>query len=494
MGPQGSLAGSFMFPASRLEVKNMKIKKILFPFLNKNREMEKLSVHRFLEVVFFLLIAVILIFLWTQLNSVQYNSFKGCALLQNSQQGITDCASVYKVDSLQNFILALLISIVLYYILQVVYFKIVLWIIFGKKKELKTVGVVFGIVTSLCFSNVALAAFDHDLYYGTENDEQVTNLQKFLTSEGLYSGPITGNYYSLTQEAVKGFQQREGIYPTSGYFGPKTRARLNEISTVDDVGLVISSQSNTNASDIISRLESLKRQLSEILGNKTAPSVVATSENVPLEIYPISVIPTENSAKILWGTNQSTESKVFISNNVFLSKNIGTNHVVEISNLVSNTDYPYTISAIGTNGLTTKNGVFKTLKAQPVFSPEVIFDKEKVKADGNDGVQITINTRFSDGSAAAKRIMKIVETKRFNQYGSSKEEFSIVSDEFGLAVKYFPVEKVLRNYNRCGYEFSPSLGFNVVDLEEGKTIAEKNISIEPITINIPTSPVFGVCP
>lgn len=73
------------------------------------------------------------------------------------------------------------------------------------------------------------AGFERDLYYGVSNDADVTRLQEFLKSEGVYSGPVTGNFFSLTREGVKRFQEREGIIPTLGYFGPKTRGRANEI-------------------------------------------------------------------------------------------------------------------------------------------------------------------------------------------------------------------------------------------------------------------------
>lgn len=73
------------------------------------------------------------------------------------------------------------------------------------------------------------AGFERDLSYGILNDADVTRLQEFLKSQSVYSGPVTGNFFSLTQEGVKRFQAREGITPVLGYFGPKTRSRANEI-------------------------------------------------------------------------------------------------------------------------------------------------------------------------------------------------------------------------------------------------------------------------
>jgi peptidoglycan hydrolase-like protein with peptidoglycan-binding domain len=71
--------------------------------------------------------------------------------------------------------------------------------------------------------------FNRDLSFGLQQDSDVTKLQEFLSDEGLYSGPITGNFFSLTLKAVKAFQSREGIMPAAGYFGPKTRTRASEL-------------------------------------------------------------------------------------------------------------------------------------------------------------------------------------------------------------------------------------------------------------------------
>ena len=79
----------------------------------------------------------------------------------------------------------------------------------------------------LTFSPVlALASFDHDLYYGISNSD-VTDLQNFLAARGLYAGPITGNYLTLTKQAVIDFQNQEGITPASGYFGVESRDVAN---------------------------------------------------------------------------------------------------------------------------------------------------------------------------------------------------------------------------------------------------------------------------
>lgn len=84
----------------------------------------------------------------------------------------------------------------------------------------------------LLIPSVSLAAFDVNLKYGSKGDT-VIELQEFLTDQGVYSGPITGNFYSLTRAAVKRFQIAENITPSAGYFGPISRARAKEILSLD---------------------------------------------------------------------------------------------------------------------------------------------------------------------------------------------------------------------------------------------------------------------
>ena len=55
----------------------------------------------------------------------------------------------------------------------------------------------------------------------------VTALQQRLTALGVYSGPITGTFGSLTQAAIEQFQGTHGISQV-GYVGPATRAVLNQ--------------------------------------------------------------------------------------------------------------------------------------------------------------------------------------------------------------------------------------------------------------------------
>lgn len=87
-------------------------------------------------------------------------------------------------------------------------------------------------------SLVKAESFERDLRAGLRNDPDVASLQSFLSDRGFYSGPITGNFFTLTKEAVKKFQEQEKILPAMGYFGPKTRVRANSLLGVALVPVV----------------------------------------------------------------------------------------------------------------------------------------------------------------------------------------------------------------------------------------------------------------
>ena len=74
--------------------------------------------------------------------------------------------------------------------------------------------------------NIGAFQFNNPLSLGSEG-EDVAELQKRLTAEGVYSGSITGYFGTMTQAAVKKYQTKYGINPL-GNVGPATRAQLNK--------------------------------------------------------------------------------------------------------------------------------------------------------------------------------------------------------------------------------------------------------------------------
>lgn len=91
------------------------------------------------------------------------------------------------------------------------------------------------LIFGLAFLSIAHAdtvAFDTDLHYGSTGSEVVA-LQEFLTDQGVFAGAATGNFYSITLQAVKAFQKAEGIVPVSGYFGIISRGVANQILSME---------------------------------------------------------------------------------------------------------------------------------------------------------------------------------------------------------------------------------------------------------------------
>ena len=79
-------------------------------------------------------------------------------------------------------------------------------------------------LTCTLSSNVAV--FTYLLSIGSTGSE-VKALQQQLKDDGVYSGPITGTFGSLTEVAVKKYQAKHGLKQV-GVVGPGTRALLNK--------------------------------------------------------------------------------------------------------------------------------------------------------------------------------------------------------------------------------------------------------------------------
>lgn len=144
------------------------------------------------------------------------------------------------------------------------------------KKVFYSIVIIIGLVILSPRVSFGAEQFSRDLSFGFQQDSDVTKLQEFLSDEGLYSGPITGNFFSLTLRAVKAFQSREEITPAAGYFGPKTRVRANALlgaqvqasnqQAVAETGQnitqpVIPQTTNNSVSNMQSQLEALLKQV-----------------------------------------------------------------------------------------------------------------------------------------------------------------------------------------------------------------------------------------
>ncbi len=72
--------------------------------------------------------------------------------------------------------------------------------------------------------------FTRSLTIGSQGAD-VRALQDYLTTTGhfTYSGGSTGRFGSVTQAAVAAWQKANGVSPASGYFGPKSIAKYNQL-------------------------------------------------------------------------------------------------------------------------------------------------------------------------------------------------------------------------------------------------------------------------
>lgn len=135
------------------------------------------------------------------------------------------------------------------------------------------------LVALLALPGVSLASFDRDLEYGLTNDSEVIALQTRLTSEGVYSGPITGNFYSLTRAAVVSYQRREGIR-TTGYVGPLTRARLNAPGLQAAPSPVSVGKSRAEQiTDLLASISRLQTQVAAALAARNSGNTSITYQN-----------------------------------------------------------------------------------------------------------------------------------------------------------------------------------------------------------------------
>ncbi|HBR00594.1 MULTISPECIES: peptidoglycan-binding protein [unclassified Roseofilum] len=80
---------------------------------------------------------------------------------------------------------------------------------------------------------------------------EVTALQENLMAKGFFNGPITGLYGSLTEEAVRSYQEVQGLTP-DGIYGRRTQAQLENGAPV---GQSLSSRSDPQVLELQRRLK-----------------------------------------------------------------------------------------------------------------------------------------------------------------------------------------------------------------------------------------------
>jgi peptidoglycan hydrolase-like protein with peptidoglycan-binding domain len=225
-----------------------------------------------------------------------------------------------------------------------------------------------------------LGSFDRDLSYGARGTD-VSDLQKFLTDRGIYRGPVTGNFYNLTKAAVIEFQEKEGITPPAGYFGPLTRKKANSLlgqSSPNAQGTT--SQTQTAAipatGNTILRIPNgpvveidasgkIVRWIEGWPVNGPTQGTNAVATQLSITIGTISA--TDNSAYLSWTTNGPSDSKIFLTakgssdTKIYKSESgYSTQHILRPTGLTPNTEYSYTIEAISGTTVAKNSGSLST--------------------------------------------------------------------------------------------------------------------------------------
>ncbi len=238
-------------------------------------------------------------------------------------------------------------------------------------KKINLTLLIFSILIGGIFIVKAETLFTRNLYFGISNDPEVTQLQNFLTEQGFYSGPVTGNFFSLTLEGVKRFQQNYGITPVAGYFGPITRTKANEILSSQSGGIKGQPTGQTGVvGSVQSQLDALLQQLlllQQQLQTATSGSASSTSPDItPPVISNVKVSYLGSySAAVSWDTDELTKSVLYYdTSNDFLSaksvniESFQKSHGYVISGLVKGIKYYCKIEATDESGNTKTSDPF----------------------------------------------------------------------------------------------------------------------------------------
>jgi len=129
----------------------------------------------------------------------------------------------------------------------------------------------FLLVTIIIVPAFTFASIDANLKYGARGPE-VIELQEFLIANGFLSGPATGNFYSLTRQAVIAYQQSVGL-SVSGFVGPLTRAQINKALAEGDAstsGAEIAETGTTSAPKQTDQIALLQQQVTLLMQQLSA--------------------------------------------------------------------------------------------------------------------------------------------------------------------------------------------------------------------------------
>jgi peptidoglycan hydrolase-like protein with peptidoglycan-binding domain len=143
-------------------------------------------------------------------------------------------------------------------------------------------------VMALIVPNITQAAtcdITRDLQMGVTGDD-VLCLQKYLNGNGYViaqtgagaPGKETGEYKTLTQAAVIAWQKANNISPASGYFGPRSRAVFQSVSSGAIVPVTTGGTATTNGNALVDQLLAQVKALQAKAEPVTKPVTVVDKE------------------------------------------------------------------------------------------------------------------------------------------------------------------------------------------------------------------------
>ena len=115
----------------------MSIKNFLFPFSGKRVNLDKSIWHRLAVVIFFVGILIFLGWSWFAIMNFEYSPTKSCvdAVFASNSYDIDHCFELSKVHHIRDIFIALGLTLLASYLIQVIYFKVFLYIILGKNNN-----------------------------------------------------------------------------------------------------------------------------------------------------------------------------------------------------------------------------------------------------------------------------------------------------------------------------------------------------------------------
>ena len=189
------------------------------------------------------------------------------------------------------------------------------------------------------------ATFNVDLTIGSTGSDVVA-LQNILISKGFLTMPAgvaEGYFGALTQSAVAKWQASAGISPAAGYFGPKSRAAVNGMTTT-----TTTTTTTTGTTGTVSTVGGITTPGAEGILSVTAGPLSNTVTNVGSTMVPVITVraQAQNSdiaiqrITVDLGTNTQIYNKVFnkiyvvdkATGNVLTSEALNSSTVVQSGN------------------------------------------------------------------------------------------------------------------------------------------------------------------